>query len=388
MSVYISTFTTPPYANREAVGTSFSKILARVTRAGDRVFKSPADRREVIDLVFMCDVTGGMANCGYLDEVKERIAEVASSTRTILEERAGLLRVGMVAYRDLWSGEEQMLEIEDLTPRVGRVMSRVRRLVPTGGLDVAEDVLGGLQAVEKLSWDEYNKKVLVHFADAPCHGSKYHNLLPDGDLLYDMKKYHEKCGRKSLQMAIECLAKQKVKYIFVKMNDSTDKMISKFKEMARQEDFLTEVLMTDSMLSAKIVEAMDIERTNLVPFCDATISSPANFTSTGYPKPDEAADAPNPVEVATVPANESTSFPVDIATPPPRYNRGATTSSSGTTTPSTPIAALHQPVDGQDPFSWLSGTTTPSRSPVMFQRPTTRVHAPGRKPPPPVPRHS
>lgn len=44
-------------------------------------------------------------------QVKDRIAEVARSTRTILEERAGLLRVGMVAYRDLWGGEEPMLEV-------------------------------------------------------------------------------------------------------------------------------------------------------------------------------------------------------------------------------------------------------------------------------------
>ncbi|CAB1104210.1 unnamed protein product [Ectocarpus sp. CCAP 1310/34] len=278
-----------------AVGSSFSRILGLVTTAGDRVFKSPADKREVIDLVFMCDVTGGMANSGCMDKVKDRIEEVARSTRTILEERAGLLRVGMVAYRDLWGGEEPMLEIEELTPCVGRVMSHVRRLVPTGGLDVAENVLGGLEAVVNMqSWEDYNKKVLVHFADAPCHGSEYHNLQPKDDLLHDMSKYQEKCGTNSLQKAIKRLAQDKVKYIFVKMNNSTDKMISKFREMAKKEDFLTEVLMADSTLTAKIVQTMDIDRTNLVPFCDATNVWPANSTSRGYPMADVAADAPNP----------------------------------------------------------------------------------------------
>lgn len=83
-------------------------------------------------------------------------------------------------------------------------MSRVRRLVPTGGLDKAENVLGGLEAVgEELSWDEHNKKVLVHFADAPCHGSDYHNLLPNDDLLHDMGEYNKKCGKESLKMAIK-----------------------------------------------------------------------------------------------------------------------------------------------------------------------------------------
>lgn len=56
--------------------------------------------------------------------------------------------------------------------------------------------------------------------------------------------------------------------------------------------------MTDSTLTAKIVEAMDIDRTNLVPFCDATNVWPANSTSMGYPIPDVAADAPNPASVA------------------------------------------------------------------------------------------
>lgn len=55
--------------------------------------------------------------------------------------------------------------------------------------------------------------------------------------------------------------------------------------------------MADSMLSAKIVEAMDIERTNLVRFCDATNVWPANSTSGGYPKPDVAADSLNPASV-------------------------------------------------------------------------------------------
>ncbi|CAN0200033.1 unnamed protein product [Ectocarpus sp. 12 AP-2014] len=358
----------------------------------------------------MCDVTGGMANSGCLDKVKDRIAEVARSTRTILEERAGLLRVGMVAYRDLWGGEEPMLEIEDLTPHVGRVISHVRRLVPTGGLDLAENVLGGLEAVvEKLSWDDYNKKVLVHFADAPCHGSEYHNLQPKDDLLYDMSKYQEKCGRKSLQKAIERLAEDKVEYIFVKMNNSTDKMISKFREMAKKEDFLTEVLMTDSTLTAKIVEAMDIERTNLVPFCDATNAWPADATSIGYPVPDAAADAPNPVQVPTVRANESITSPVDTTMPPPTFNR-ATPWSSGTTPPSTSVAALHQPIYQQDATPWSSGTATPSPPPAALHRPVrqqgatpwssgtatpstppvalnrpVRRQAPHRQPPPPLP---
>lgn len=86
-------------------------------------------------------------------------------------------------------------------------MSHVRRLVPTGGLDVAEDVLGGLQEVDKLNWDKSNnKKVLVHFADAPCHGCDYHTLEPKDDRLHDMATCRAQYGRKDLRTVIEVLA--------------------------------------------------------------------------------------------------------------------------------------------------------------------------------------
>lgn len=81
------------------------------------------------------------------------------------------------------------LKVEDLTFNAGRVKSHVRRLVSCGGMDIAEDVLGGLEAVAQLGWGPpSSRKVVVHFADAPCHGSKFHDLGPGGDALFDMKK--------------------------------------------------------------------------------------------------------------------------------------------------------------------------------------------------------
>jgi len=74
------------------------------------------------------------------------------------------------------------------------VISHARRLVATGGMDIAEDVVGGLEAAVKLSWwtQNANKKVIVHFADAPCHGAQYHALGPKGDFLCDLSKSSSK----------------------------------------------------------------------------------------------------------------------------------------------------------------------------------------------------
>lgn len=69
------------------------------------------------------------------------------------------------------------------------MISHARRLVATGGMDIAEDVVGGLEAAVKLSWTKHaNKKVIVHFADAPCHGAQYNSLGLKGDFLYASSK--------------------------------------------------------------------------------------------------------------------------------------------------------------------------------------------------------
>jgi hypothetical protein len=56
-----------------------------------------------------------------------------------------------------------------------------------GGGDGPEDVAGGLNAVLDLSWIA-STRLVIHIADAPCHGTAYHggkfrDDYPDGDPL-------------------------------------------------------------------------------------------------------------------------------------------------------------------------------------------------------------
>jgi hypothetical protein len=41
-----------------------------------------------------------------------------------------------------------------------------------------EDIVGGLNKVLELNWTS-NTRLVVHIADAPCHGKKYHNERKD-----------------------------------------------------------------------------------------------------------------------------------------------------------------------------------------------------------------
>jgi hypothetical protein len=88
--------------------------------------------------------------------------------------------------------------------------------------------MGGLKVtLTKLSWRSDAAKVLIHIADAPCHGSQYHNdrgdTYPSGD----------PAGISHDEMMAK-LASNHIQYWFGYINKGyTDKMISIFNESLR-----------------------------------------------------------------------------------------------------------------------------------------------------------
>eukprot|EP00966_Prymnesium_polylepis_P320052 7376444-Prymnesium_polylepis.1 len=71
-----------------------------------------------------------------------------------------------------------------------------------------------------MSWKS-NIKMLVHVADAPAHGSEYHDGLGDN---------HDGPQTPDPADMMRQLGQMKVAYYFFKINSSTDKMIGKLKE--------------------------------------------------------------------------------------------------------------------------------------------------------------
>ena len=52
-----------------------------------------------------------------------------------------------------------------------------------GGGDGPEDIVGGFQKTLNLSWQS-SSRIVMHVADAPCHGTQYHSMhddYPSGD---------------------------------------------------------------------------------------------------------------------------------------------------------------------------------------------------------------
>ena len=97
---------------------------------------------------------------------------------------------------------------------------------PIGGGDECEDVHGGLEAALNLSWNRKNK-VLIHIADAPAHGSRFHEHCGD-----NYESYNDKDPRGLvIEHLIAKIKQMGIDYTFGKINDSTDVMIKEFRHI-------------------------------------------------------------------------------------------------------------------------------------------------------------
>ena len=99
-----------------------------------------------------------------------------------------------------------------------------------GGADTCEDVHGGLEAILNLSWQKKNR-VLIHIADAPAHGSRFHDFLPSS---YSSNDYYASYNDKDprglvMEDLIAKIKKMEIDYSFGKINNSTDAMIKEFR---------------------------------------------------------------------------------------------------------------------------------------------------------------
>ena len=173
-----------------------------------------------LDLLFIMDITESMQD--LLVETRESIKYILDKIKS---DSPGIeVRFAYEGYRDfedLKNGEKYYTIDFELNADVFK--KKLDEIVAKGGGDDAEDVAGGLYAGLNLSWRS-NARYAIFIADAPGHGSKYHEKdveddYPDGDpnghVLEDlMKKYCEK----------------NINVNLAKIDDYTDIMFEKLKQ--------------------------------------------------------------------------------------------------------------------------------------------------------------
>ena len=151
-----------------------------------------------LDLLFIMDITESMQD--LLDETRNSIKYILDK---IKKDSPGIdVRFAYEGYRDFADLKEgEVYYTIDFETDLDVFKKKLEKIVAKGGGDDAEDVAGGFYAGLNMSWRS-NARYAILIADAPGHGSKYHDKdvedhYPDGDpnghVLEDlMKEYANK----------------------------------------------------------------------------------------------------------------------------------------------------------------------------------------------------
>ncbi|KAG2485289.1 hypothetical protein HYH03_015964 [Edaphochlamys debaryana] len=217
-----------------------ASVAASTRRRAEEIKRLVLQSQE-LDLAFLVDVTGSMQSS--IDTVRDKVLAIADDIRARFPSLR--LRVAFVGYRDYDDPVPlTSLDFVGIAPKAtqhtataaggtaaGDGSARFRTFVggirAEGGGDAPEDVFSGLEAAAGLSWASANR-LLVHVADAPMHGHRYHEL---GGLSADSHPAGDKKGRSGAQI-LESLRRGScvTAYYFAHLNASTHKMIDVFRK--------------------------------------------------------------------------------------------------------------------------------------------------------------
>ena len=166
-----------------------------------------------IDIMFIMDLTGSMG--GFLSEAKRNIKKI---TEEISDHNPGSkIRLSFIGYRDFDSKEEpRNYEIINFTEDIENLISTIKKYECYGGGDQPEDIAGALNQALKMDWKS-SAKYVVLVCDAPCHGSKYHDIYIDSFKDGDPAGYN-------IENLMEQFKNMNITFYCVEINSSTKKM--------------------------------------------------------------------------------------------------------------------------------------------------------------------
>jgi hypothetical protein len=172
-----------------------------------------------LDLCFVMDATGSMG--AHIQGVKNQIRSIIAELQAAMQYMS--FRLSFVAYRDVGDGPLRF-EVHNFSGSITELEKFAGSIVASGGNDECEDVVGALAKAADMTWTMVNKVVIL-CADAPCHGSKYHDGCNDD---YPTGEFP---GSKDPAAVLAKLRQIGVKITFLKLNSTTDKMIKEFNKL-------------------------------------------------------------------------------------------------------------------------------------------------------------
>jgi hypothetical protein len=171
---------------------------------------------ETVNVLVLLDLTSSMSP--HKDAVIAQIDAISCELLESLPE--GKLRLGVQVYRDF--NDSPQYEHLEFTSSASDFKSFLSKARCFGGGDACEDVQGGIHHASLRDWNSGSAgtRILFHFADAPAHGSKYHDLGPGSDECYS--------SGSSPKTDLDSLLSSNVEYFFCRISSVTDKMVDEF----------------------------------------------------------------------------------------------------------------------------------------------------------------
>jgi hypothetical protein len=175
-------------------------------------------------ITFLMDCTESMG--AYIKAAKEGIEAIQMQIISSAP-KGSKLTCAFVGYRDFG---DSPVPTFPFSSDVKAFKDHLHDVHSSGGGDECEDVLGGLNATNKLAWDtQIPTKILFHIADAPCHGRFFARTSSynDSHLNIDMT------GAETKDVLQNLCSTQGIQYIFLRINSRTTDMITVYNELLK-----------------------------------------------------------------------------------------------------------------------------------------------------------
>mmetsp|Transcript_23405 Transcript_23405/g.53330 ORF Transcript_23405/g.53330 Transcript_23405/m.53330 type:complete len:750 (-) Transcript_23405:282-2531(-) len=180
---------------------------------------------KTVDLAFLVDVTGSARN--FIDVARKQMREIVHNVRSMVAP-LGTVRVGMVGFRDFCDGDRR-IEPFQFTSDVGEFENFLGRVKCDGGGDACEDVVGGLEALQALTWTS-KIKIAYLITHTPPHGKRFYldtqNSGSNWDKFPDIPSQHG-----AADSALQHLVKNEIQLVCVKVETGTERMFEVFREV-------------------------------------------------------------------------------------------------------------------------------------------------------------
>ena len=204
---------------------SAKKIADSLIEIGAEELKLEMQKLQTVDLCLMLDITGSMEK--WIEIAKNSLFDIIDQTKSAYP--CSTIKLSFIGYRDVEYGSDRF-EILDFCQDFERVQKKLENLRTVWGRDSCEDVNGALQQVLTLKWKSKNR-FLFHILDAPCHNNEYHEESNSYFNYFSADKFPKGFVEDiPFSKIFKEFIQRNIHYSIIPLNDSTKKMVQKFKE--------------------------------------------------------------------------------------------------------------------------------------------------------------